>query len=62
MTIGAYDSLTNTIVYHKHLASEYGVSGSLVHGTGIYDYLYVGANVEASATKRWWLALLRIDH
>ena len=48
MRVGAYDSLTNTLIYHKYMHSDYGVSAALVHGTGAYNYLYVGGSVETS--------------
>ena len=38
------------------------MSASLVHGTGNYEYLYVGASYEDSATSRWFMAIMRIDH
>ena len=38
------------------------MSASLVHGTGNYDYLYLGASLENSATSRWHMAIMRIDH
>lgn len=46
--IGAWDSTTNTMIYHKQVfqdgSGEYGVSGSLVQGTGSYNYMYMGGS------------------
>ena len=50
MRVGAYNSITNSLVYHRYMSNDYGVSASLVHGpsTGAYNYLYVGGSVESS--------------
>ena len=58
--LGAWDSLTNSMIYQKAIV-EVGTSAALVHGEGSYDYLYVGASIKNSS-GRWQLGIFRVNH
>ena len=56
------------MTYYKYLYAEtvnidnFGVSGSLIQGSGSYDYMYIGGSYRDKDTSLWDLAISRVDH